>query len=97
MSVDWTYGSFNTNLAYRWQSGYSDIGDTRRVGPYELFDVAFAYTGVKNLTLRAGIRNLFDRIPPYTRTPDYFQVGYDPTYGDPRGRAFAVGLNYQFR
>jgi iron complex outermembrane receptor protein len=97
MSVDWTYGSFNTNLSYRWQSGYSDIGDTRRVGTYELFDLAFAYTGVKNLTLRAGIRNLFDRIPPYTRTADYFQIGYDPTYGDPRGRAFALGLNYQFR
>jgi iron complex outermembrane receptor protein len=62
-----------------------------------LVDLAFMYKGVKNLTLIAGITNVFDHAPPYTRTADYFQVGYDPTYGDPRGRTLKLGLSYSFQ
>ena len=96
-SIDWTLGNWTTTFGQRWQSSYLDQGGTRDVESYELFDIALAYRGVKNLTLRAGIQNFADTKPPYSRQGDYFHVGYDPTYGDPRGRTYTFNLNYQFK
>ena len=97
VALDWSQGSWAADLTYRWQSGYRDSGDTRDVGAYEIFDLSMAYRGIKNLTLRAGIQNLFDRDPPYSRQGDYFHVGYDPTYTDPRGRTFTLAAKYTFK
>ena len=96
-SIDWSQGGWSADLAYRWQSGYEDAGTLRRVGDYEIFDLSVGYRGIKNLTLRAGIQNLFDRDPPYSRQNDYFHVGYDPTYTDPRGRTFSLAVKYSFQ
>jgi iron complex outermembrane receptor protein len=56
------------------------------------------YTGFKSTELRAGVRNLFDRDPPYSNAGGQtsFQTGYDPVYADPRGRFFYAGLTYRF-
>ena len=56
------------------------------------------YNGVKNLELRAGIRNLFDRDPPYSNAGGNtsFQGNYNASYGDPQGRFYYAGLNYKF-
>ena len=97
VAIDWNQGSWNANMNYRWQSSYLDAGGARTVGSYEKFDVAVAYTGIKNLTLRLGIQNLLDRDPPYSRQGEYFQVGYDPTYADPLGRTFTFAAKYAFK
>jgi iron complex outermembrane receptor protein len=97
LSTDWDYGAWNTNVSYHWESSYKDIGDTRTVAPWEYFDLAVSYRGIKNLTLNAGIQNIFNNNPPYSRQNDYFQVGYDPTYADPRGRTYVLGLRYTFK
>lgn len=97
IGFDWIQGAWNANVAYRWQSGYLDAGGLRRVGSYEIFDLGIRYTGVKNLTLSLGVLNLFDRDPPYSRQNDYFHVGYDPTYADPRGRTFNLAAKYTFK
>jgi iron complex outermembrane receptor protein len=97
VGLDWAQGGWTADVAYRWQSGYRDSGDTRDVGSYEIFDVSAAYRGIKNLTVRVGIQNLFDRNPPYSRQGDYFQVGFDPTYTDPRGRTFSLAVKYAFQ
>jgi len=56
------------------------------------------YSGVKNLTVTVGVRNLFDEDPPYTNSGGqvYFQGGYDPGYADPRGRFVYGRVNYKF-
>ncbi|MBI3368712.1 MAG: TonB-dependent receptor [Burkholderiales bacterium] len=94
---DWNLGNWSSNLSYHWQSSYADVGNVRRVGSYETFDLSVVYTGIKNLSLRAGVQNLLDRDPPYSRQGDYFQVGFDPTYVDPRGRTFVLGARYTFK
>jgi len=96
VSLDWERGGWNANLTYHWQSGYRDFGGTRDVGQYETFDLSVGYKGIKNLSLNLGVQNLLDRKPPYSRQGDYFQVGYDPTYADPRGRTFVLGARYTF-
>lgn len=96
VTLDWEQGSWKAGARYFWQSGYEDYDTVRRVGTYELVDVQGQYVGVKNLTLSAGIRNLLNRTPPVTVQEDYFQVGFDPTYADQKGRTFYVRASYKF-
>ena len=96
-SMDWTTGAWTTGVLLNYSSGYRDQGNTRDVSAWQTVDLSLAYRGIKNLTLRTGITNLLDKIPPYSRQGDYFHVGYDPTISDPRGRSFTLAANYQFR
>jgi outer membrane receptor protein involved in Fe transport len=66
----------------------------RRVGSYSVWDVQAGYSGVRNLTVTFGIKNLFDRNPPFTNSS--FN-GYDPAYADPRGRTLYTRLGYAFK
>ena len=72
-----------------------------KVSSYQLFHFYGSYTGVannKNLKVTFGVRNLFDKDPPYTNAggQNYFQSGYDPGYADPRGRTFILSATYKF-
>jgi iron complex outermembrane receptor protein len=103
-SIDYSTPTWGVTLGQSWQKGYNDLPATtpgtpiRRVGAYELYDVQARYTGFKDLELRAGIRNLLDKDPPYSNAGGQtsFQGGYDPGYADPRGRYFYAGLTYKF-
>ncbi len=102
-TIDWSVGPWGMTLGQSWQKGYNDIPPTggtplRRVGVYQLYDLQLRYAGLKNLELRAGVRNLFDKDPPYSNSGGQtsFQGGYDPAYADPRGRTFYAGLTYKF-
>ena len=96
LSLDWELGALKASGTYRWQSGYEDYDTVRRVGSYELFDLQGQYAGSKNFTLTAGVRNVLDRKPPVTVQEDYFQVGFDPTYADVKGRTLYLRGAYKF-
>ncbi len=96
VALDWEQGAWGAGVRYFWQSKYQDYDEVNTVGSYELVDLQASYKGVKNLTLVAGVRNLMDRKPPSSVQEDYFQVGYDPTYADVKGRTFYVRLTYKF-
>ena len=57
------------------------------------------YTGIKGTTLTLGMRNLFNRPPPYSNAggATNFQGGYDATYADPRGRFVYASVNYELK
>ena len=92
-----------------WVVGASIVGtsaskDDSPTGPLTVTLPAFtavnAFVNVAitaNASLTVGVNNLFDKKPPYTRQGDYFQVGYDPTVADPRGRTYTLALSYQFQ
>jgi iron complex outermembrane receptor protein len=93
LSVDWTRGPWDVVLAQNYQKGYHDLvgtvnGDPRRVGAYTTYDLQGTYAQLKSWRFTLGIRNLFDRDPPYSNAGGQtgFQSGYDNQYGDPRGR-----------
>ncbi len=103
ISANWTRGDWDVTLTQNYQKHYTDLpstvsGDTPTVGSYQTFDLQVAYTGVKNLRLMLGVRNLLDKDPPYTNAGGQvsFQAGYDPQYADPRGRFIYAGLRYTF-
>ncbi|WP_161974420.1 TonB-dependent receptor [Piscinibacter terrae] len=104
LSVNLARGPWNFTVAQNWQSGYTDFpssitGETANVGPYEIYDAQVQYSGIKNLRLTLGMKNIFDRDPPYTNAGGQvsFQAGYDPQYADPRGRFVYLNLSYSFQ
>ncbi|MRX08306.1 TonB-dependent receptor [Pseudoduganella sp. FT25W] len=107
LAFDWKYQSWGVNLTQNFQSGYHDA--TRadedleksvtpvRVGAFSTWDSQVSYTGVKNLTVRVGVKNLFNRQPPeIIGLGNYFQAGYDPTYYDAHGATGYVSASYKF-
>ena len=105
--VTWSRGPWDVTVAMNWQSKYTDIPGSledpadpafvpRKVGAYETFDMQSSYSGLKNLRLTFGMKNILNRDPPYTNQGFSFQSGYDPQYGDPRGRFLYGRLTYAF-
>jgi iron complex outermembrane recepter protein len=69
------------------------------VKSYTLWHATVSYTGVKNLTLNFGIKNLFDTDPPFANSYDTNTgsgSSWEPRVADPRGRSFLVGMEYKF-
>jgi iron complex outermembrane receptor protein len=87
----WSQGPWAFTLAQNYYKGYRDgndlNGNEHHVPSQAIYDGQVAFTGVKNLTLALGARNLFDKDPPlFIPTSNQFQAGYDITMYDPRGR-----------
>jgi len=95
-TLDWDSGDWGATLNYFRQSGYQDYDEVHHVKAYDLWNAQGQYRGVKNLTFTLGIRNLADKKPPVTVQEDYFQVGFDPTYADVKGRTYYVRASYKF-
>ena len=108
-TVTWLFDAFNVTFAQQYQKKYNDLPGTfedptdpaflpRKVGSYEIYHLQGQYTGIRNLTLTLGLRNLFDKDPPYTNAGGQtsFQGGYDPLYADPRGRFIYSRATYKF-
>jgi len=93
-------GNYRYSAGVRYMSGYTDENADpdyiNQVKSYTLVDFGVSYTGIKNLTLGAVVRNVFDVKPPFSNQVATFQQGYDPRYTDPLGRALAVKANYKF-
>jgi iron complex outermembrane receptor protein len=100
-TLDWTSGPWGATLAQTYQDSYKEqdfvTGLERRVGTYELFDIQGRWTGWKNLSLKLGVRNILDRAPPVSNQSNTFQAGYDPSYGDPRGRMYYGTIQVSFK
>ena len=67
--------------------------------PYSIFNVSATYSGFKNLTVTAGIKNILDEDPPFAITYDSNTGAgstWEPRVADPRGRAYTLTVNYVF-
>jgi iron complex outermembrane receptor protein len=103
LTLDWKRKEWGASLTNNLQSGYYDnfradgVGAPQHVGAFSTWDLQGSYTGIKNLTLTAGVKNLFNRAPTDVITAgSYFQTGYDPTWYDPHGQTGYLTANYKF-
>ena len=109
--VSLTQGPWTTALVQSYTSRYDDMPYTGdfvlavpapalkdRVGSYTLHHLSVTYNGFKNTALTFGVKNLFDKDPPFTiKYPDHAPgAGWDSRTTDPRGRSFTLRLNYKF-
>jgi iron complex outermembrane recepter protein len=97
-------------VSQNFQTRYEDVPGTfedpsdpayvpREVGSYQTVDIQGGFSGIQNLKIALGVKNAFDRDPPYTNAggQNFFQAGYDPGYADPRGRFFYGTVSYSFK
>jgi iron complex outermembrane recepter protein len=107
LAFNWDKNAFGLTLANTFLSGYTDQNTTydpytdtrlpaRSVKPYSLWDITGRYDFNDKLTVRAGMLNVLDKAPPFSNQAYFFLAGFDPTYTDPRGRSFYIGLDYKF-
>jgi len=108
LTGSWGYGPYNVAVTQNYQAAYNDsarydcatdveCATPQHVGSLQTWDLQGAYSGIKNLVLRLGLKNMFDRKPPeITGLGLYFQTGYDPTYFDPHGRFWYGSASYKF-
>ena len=108
VNFDWSRGPWSVNLANSFYSGYDDqnsaidtntglVVGKNKVKAYSLWDLSGGWEATAALTLRAGVKNLFNTAPPFSNQAYFFISGYDPSYTDPRGRFFYLAASYQFR
>lgn len=70
----------------------------RKVNAHEQLDIGVTYTGIPNLTLAGAVKNLFDRMPPFSQRGTLNQNGSlgFPWIYSPRGRFIQFSASYRF-
>jgi iron complex outermembrane receptor protein len=108
-SAEWVTGDTAITLEQVYTRGWTESASSvnYNIGvdaPYNVkdslrYNMSVAYKGIKDVTARFGIRNLFDQEPPFTASSSYgsHAAGYAASFTDPRGRFFYVNLGYQFK
>lgn len=108
LTVDWSQGPWGVSIGNSFSSAYTDqnsaidtdtgtVVKPNRVKAYSLWDIAAAWSPNDRLTVRGGVRNLFDTSPPFSNQAYHFLSGYDPSYTDPRGRSYFLSASYSFK
>jgi iron complex outermembrane recepter protein len=110
-SVSLDRGDWSTTLTQVYKSGYKsevdgygsgvilqELGFPSKVKAYTLYNLSASYKGIKNATLTLGVKNLFDRDPPFSNhnVDNVAGAGWDARVGDPRGRSFVATYTYKF-
>ena len=106
LSFTYDRGPWSATIWQSYTAGYKDqvpagtvpAGFNPDVDDYIIYGLSATYSGFKNLTITAGIKNLLDEDPPFTAhnldfTPG---AGWDPRVADPRGRSYALRVTYRF-
>jgi iron complex outermembrane receptor protein len=101
LNLGWQQGDWLVNLINRYSRGYQDQNRVdpqyyNQVGAVNTWDIAATWTGMKNLSVTAGLTNMFNQEPPFSNSTNGTQVGYDYRYGNPIGRAFLLRAVYTF-
>jgi len=108
-SAEWVYGSYSMTLEHVLTSGWTEsaasvaanigVEEAHKVSDSSRFNLSMTYKGIKNLTARLGVKNLFDKEPPYVASSSFgsHAAGYAASFTDPRGRFFYGSLSYQFK
>ncbi|UTH73090.1 TonB-dependent receptor [Chromobacterium sp. IIBBL 290-4] len=100
LTFNWSQGAWSALLSQTYKSGYVDANADANnneydVKPYSTWNLSGTYKWDKHLTLTAGVRNLFDQLPPYSNQTFTFQSNYDPRFTDQVGRAYFMKFNYK--
>jgi iron complex outermembrane receptor protein len=111
-SISAKQGDWAGTLSQSFRSGYNDQvlpgvasglvtppNWSPKVASYTTYNLSATYTGVKNLTVTALVKNLLDKDPPFAVSYDSnFGSGssWEPRVADPRGRSFVLNLEYKF-
>ncbi|MFM2410586.1 MAG: hypothetical protein RL481_1414, partial [Pseudomonadota bacterium] len=111
--LTWSNDNISMSLSQIFRKGYKNFalpgiaaGTVTRpdynafVNDYVTYNLSVSYTGfMPNFKLTGGIKNLFDRDPPFAITYDGNTgagSSWEPRVADPRGRSFIVSAEVKF-
>jgi iron complex outermembrane recepter protein len=65
---------------------------------YTTYHYNVTWTGIENLKIGFGIKNILDQDPPFTAHMNDFAAGagWEPRIADPRGRSYSLLFEYKF-
>lgn len=98
LTANWAHSDFALGTAVHYKSGYADFDPTtNRVSAFTTTDLYGSWSPIKGTSLVLGVRNLFDRDPPFTNQEDLFQAGgWDSRYASATGRTYYARATYSF-
>ncbi len=114
LNVTYLRGDFTHSVTQIYRAGYKDetpLGMRRTseapyvpsqwnpdVSSYTTYNYSVSYSGFENLKLTFGIRDIFDKDPPFTAHWNDFAAGasWEPRIVDPRGRSYNFLVEYKF-
>lgn len=110
--VTWSNEQFSVSLSQIFRKGYTNQelpGVTaglvsppdlqKQVKDYVIYNLSASATIQKNLKVIFGVRNLFDKDPPFAITYDSNTgagSSWEPRVADPRGRSFTLSAEVKF-
>lgn len=97
LSATWSQDNWAATIANNYATGYqtecyytdeNPDGVKNSIGSASTWDLLLSYSGIKNVVLSLGARNVFDTEPRgvFIAVSNQFQPGYDASQYDPRGR-----------
>ena len=113
-SVSYKKGKWTSRVSQLYRAGYMDyippgiLNGTflpfateykTKVDEYITYNASLTYRWNKDLTVIAGIKNLFNQDPPFSIAYDTNTgagSSWEPRIADPRGRAFTLSVQYKF-
>lgn len=111
-SVRYRRGNWSALVQEIWRAGYMDAvlpgvasglvvpPDWQpKVKPYDTYNFSLTYSGIKNLKVILGVKNLFNTNPPFSAAYDTNTGAgsdWEPRIADPRGRSFTLSVEYKF-
>ncbi|MEO8385249.1 MAG: TonB-dependent receptor, partial [Betaproteobacteria bacterium] len=111
-SLTYSQGDWSGTFYQFYSTGYKDavlpgvangsvvpVNFDPTVKAYTSYNASATYTGIKNLSLTAGVKNLFDKDPPFSAAYDTNTgagSSWEPRVADPRGRSFTFLVKYTF-
>ncbi len=113
-SLNFNKGKWSGRVSQLFRAGYMDYAPPgilngaflpfapdykAKVKDYTTYNASLTYRWNKDLTVIAGIKNLFNQDPPFSIAYDTDTgagSSWEPRVADPRGRAFTLSVEYKF-
>jgi iron complex outermembrane receptor protein len=88
----------DTDCLNHFADGTTDAPSGCKIASFTTFDLGLKWSGIKNLDIYGGIKNVFDAKSPYDPQV-YSAFHYNPIYhlAGAIGRSYSLGLRYTFK
>lgn len=102
LRLSWQNGDWGAQLTNNFNSKYKDANVAvapqyyRDIPSFSLWNLTGTWRAHKQVSVTAGITNLFDKAPPVTNNTVY-SYGYLSSAANPTGRAYNLRVTYNFQ
>jgi iron complex outermembrane receptor protein len=102
VSAEYSHGPWAFVVEQTYTHGWVEafqLGGTHNIPSHSRINLAASFSGLPNLTLKLGVRNALDHLPPFTDVSSNgsHAQGWANAVADPRGRFWYGSVTYKFK